>query len=138
MDEMRVDLVADADADAGTQSSTLLQLRWRPVDPLAVSLTVLRLPEHPALVQGEWVMLRDFLRYGLEAATGDGDVRLRPGTKANVVIELSSERGHCSLSVPASVVREFLVETERVVPCGAERSAEAIDHLIDQLLGRER
>ena len=135
MEEVRVDIVADT--GAGTESSTLLQLRWRPVDPLAVALTVRRLPQHPSLVQGEWLMLRDFLRYGLEAATGDGDVRLRPGTEANVVIDLSGKRGQCSLSVPAAAVREFLVATERVVPCGAERSDEAIDHLIEQLLGRE-
>ena len=135
MDEMRVDIVADTDAP--TRASTKLQLTWRPVDPLAVSLTVVREPAHPALVAGEWVMLRDFLRYGIEAPTGDGAVRLRPGTDANVVIDLSGDMGRCSVSVPTSVVREFLDATERIVPAGEERSDEAIDKLIDQLLGRE-
>ncbi|MDQ1682745.1 MAG: hypothetical protein QOH99_1286 [Frankiaceae bacterium] len=135
MDELRVDIVADTDAP--THSSTKLRLQWQRLDPLAVSLTVLREPAHPAFVQGEWVMLRDFLRYGIEAATGDGDVRLRPGTDENVVIDLSGRPGRCSLSVPCSVVREFLDATERVVPAGAEGSEAAMDELIEQLLGRE-
>jgi hypothetical protein len=135
MDEMRVDIVADTDAP--TRSATTLRLCWRRRDPLAVSLTVVREPDHPALVQGEWVLLRDFLRYGIDAATGDGNVHLRPGTEANVVIDLSGAAGRCSVSVPAMVVREFLDATERVVPAGKEGSDAAIDRLIDELLGRE-
>jgi len=136
MDEMRVDIVADSDAPPRSTTTTV-QLCWRRRDPLAVSLTVVREPDHPALVRGEWVLLRDFLRYGMDAATGDGNVRLRPGTEANVVIDLSGAVGKCSVSVPATVVREFLDATERVVPTGKEGSSEAIDRLIEELLGRE-
>jgi hypothetical protein len=136
MDEMRVDIVADTDASTRS-ATTKLRLCWRRLDPLAVSLTVVREPDHPSLFRGEWVMLRDFLRYGIEAATGDGNVRLRPGTEANMLIDLTGDRGRCSISVPATVVREFLDATERVVPAGEERSDEAIDRLIEQLLGRE-
>jgi hypothetical protein len=54
-----------------------------------------------------------------------------------MLIDLTGDRGRCSISVPATVVREFLDATERVVPAGEERSDEAIDRLIEQLLGRE-
>jgi hypothetical protein len=135
MDEMRVDIVADTDAPL--RSSTKLRLRWLRLDPLAVSLTVVREPAHPALVQGEWMMLRDFLRYGIEAPTGDGDVRVRPGDDTQMVIDLTGPVGRCSVSVPSGVVREFLDATEREVPAGEERSDDAIDDLIEQLLGRE-
>jgi hypothetical protein len=134
MDEMRVDIVADTEAPA--RSSTKLSLRWARVDPLAVSLTVLREPDHPSLIRGEWVMLRDFLRYGLEAPTGDGNVRLWPA-EASVVIDLTGERGRFTISVPADIVRDFLDATERVVPAGEESTDDAIDRLIERLLGRD-
>ena len=135
MDELRVDIVAETDPPTG--SATKLRLYWRRQDALAVSLVVVREPAHPALVAGEWVILRDFLRYGMYAATGDGNVRLRPGTDADVVFELSGAAGKCSMTVPADVLRDFLDATERVVPAGRESSDEAIDRLIEELLGRE-
>src|SRR3954451_13887929 len=119
MDEMRVDIVADTDAPS--RASTKLRLRWRREDPLAVSLMVVREPAHPALVSGEWVMLRDFLPYGLEAPTGDGDVRLWPSGDS-LLLDLAGACGRCSVAVPSSVVGEFLDATERVVPAGEERS----------------
>ncbi|MCU1678974.1 MAG: sporulation and cell division protein SsgA [Frankiales bacterium] len=134
MDEMRVDILAAMEPP--TRASTKLSLRWARIDPLAVSLTVLREPDHPSLMRGEWVMLRDFLRYGLEAPTGDGNVRLRPGEPATVVIDLTGDRGRCSMSVPAAVVRDFLDATERVVAAGEERSEEELDRLLEELLGR--
>lgn len=135
MDEMRVDIVADSRPASTVQ--TRLRLHWQREDPLAVALTVLRQPEHPALPSGTWMMLRDFLRYGLEAPTGDGDVRVRPAPDGALTLELFSRRGRCLLSVPGGPVREFLDATEQVVPAGEERSDTAIDALIDQLLGRQ-
>ena len=50
---------------------TVLGLAWRREDPLAVRLTLAAQPDHPALPRGEWSVLRDFLRYGVEEPTGD-------------------------------------------------------------------
>ena len=55
---------------------TVLTLNWRKSDPMAVYLTVRSTPDHPALPRGRWVVLRDYLRYGLEEPTGDGAVRV--------------------------------------------------------------
>ncbi len=79
------------------------------------------------------MVLRDFLRYGLEDATGDGDVRIRPEGR-RVRLELLRGVRPCSLSVPIEQVGAFLDATERVVPAGEERSDSAIDALIDRLL----
>lgn len=59
---------------------TVLRLSWQQDDPLAVRLQLISTPDHPALPRGSWVVLRDFLRYGLEEATGDGEVRISPLT----------------------------------------------------------
>jgi hypothetical protein len=113
----------------------MLRLAWRRDDPLAVVLLLTAEPDHPALPRGRWVVLRDFLRYGLEEPTGDGDVRLRPdagGTR--IVIELVRAGRPASVSIPASTVRRFLDATEDIVPAGEERSSEALDAVIERLL----
>ena len=71
-------VVIDDGAHAGPGRHTELTLSWSPDDALAVQLDLTALPEHPALPRGRWVVLRDFLRYGLEEPTGDGAVRIRP------------------------------------------------------------
>lgn len=131
---MRVDV--EAETDSPVLATTILRLEWLRRDPLAVSLRLIREPAHPALVSGQWHMLRDFLRYGIEAPTGDGNVRLGPGERDTVVIDLRGEPGQARVSVPAEVIRQFLEASEQVVPAGAERSDEAIDALLEQLLGR--
>jgi hypothetical protein len=114
---------------------TVLQLCWDSGDPLAVGLRVVAEPAHPALPQGEWVVLRDFLRYGLSEPTGDGDVRIRPNADA-IALELISGIRRCLLQVPMPPLSAFLDTTEKIVPAGEERSEAAIDALIDRLLSR--
>ncbi len=125
------------DGSAGRGRTTVLRLSWSRADPLAVSLTLTTEPDHPALPRGSWVVLRDFLRYGLDVPTGDGDVRLRPDSDGEAVV-LQLARGHrpCEVSVPCGRLREFLDATEAVVPTGEEASEAAIDALIDRLLQR--
>ena len=60
------------------QRITVLTLSWRKDDPLAVNLIVSSSSDHPAMPRGTWVVLRDFLRYGLEEPTGDGAVHIKP------------------------------------------------------------
>lgn len=114
---------------------TVLRLSWRPDDPLAVLLTLTAEPDHPSLPRGEWVILRDFLRYALEEPTGDGEVRMRPDVTLNRLwFELERPGRAACVSVPRPLVSAFLDRTTEVVPAGGERSAEAIDALLTRLL----
>jgi len=123
---------------SGRGRRTVLSLVWSADDPLAVSLQLTAQPDHPALPRGEWVILRDFLRYGLEEPTGDGEVRIRPDElRDRVWFELARPGRAACVSVPRGVARDFLARTEQAVPCGAERSDEAIDSLLARLLSTD-
>ncbi len=114
---------------------TVVRLSWRREDPLAVAIGVVTRPDHPSLPHGTWGVLRDFLRYGLEVATGDGAVRIRPDDEAGFVrLDLDAGARPCVLRISCSVVRDFLDRTEKVVPAGEERSALDLDALIARLL----
>ncbi|MFP5220395.1 MAG: SsgA family sporulation/cell division regulator, partial [Actinomycetes bacterium] len=122
----------------GRGRRTVLRLSWVPSDPLAMVLTLTALPDHPALPRGSWVVLRDFLRYGLEEPTGDGIVRIGPDADGEcVVLSLARAGRPASVAVPCDAVRAFLDRTEAVVPAGAEASDAAIDALLTRLLGEE-
>ncbi len=120
---------------SGRGRITLLRLNWSTEDPLAVHLQLSATPDHPSLPRGTWVVLRDFLRYGLEEPTGDGEVRIRPhAVRDRIRLDLSRDCGSYWVTVPAAVVRSFLDATESLVPTGEERNDEALDALIDRLL----
>jgi hypothetical protein len=81
------------------------------------------------------VILRDFLRYGLEEPTGDGDVRMRPDRQLDRIwFELERPGRAACVSVARTVVRDFLDRTDALVPTGEESSAAAIDALVARLL----
>lgn len=133
------DVVTEVVLDDGSASSrdrrTMLRLSWQCTDPLAVVVILVAQPDHPALPRGKWVILRDFLRYGMDEATGDGLVRIRPDTLGDRIwLQLAREGRPCSVSLPIETVRAFLDETEMLVPTGEERSEDALDALIERLL----
>jgi hypothetical protein len=121
---------------AGTSGpATELRLSWLPSDPLAVELSLTTMPDHPALPRGRWQVLRDFLRYGLEEPTGDGDVRIEPAEDGRHVCLLLTHPGRpAAVTVDRKVLTRFLDQTEDVVPAGEERSEEAVDAFIERLL----
>ena len=122
---------------AGRGRHMLAHLQWHPADPLAVSIEIEARPDHPALPRGTWIVLRDFLRYGLSAPTGDGDVHIHPGDDGSTVwLTLARRTRPCRLALPASVLAAFLDRTEERVPCGEERSDQEVDDLIAALLKR--
>ena len=134
-DEVAAEAVLDDGRLAGRGLSTVLTFRWHADDPMAVAMTITAQPDHPSLPRGEWVILRDFLRYGLEEATGDGEVRMRPDeTLDRIWFELERPGRAACVSVARQLVREFLDRTEAVVPTGTESSDAALDALIDRLL----
>ena len=133
--EVTLDVVIEDAGSSGRGRLTVLRLSWRRDDPLAVGLRLSAQPDHPALPRGSWVVLRDFLRYGLEEATGDGVVRLRPcegGTR--LCLELERYGRPAAVSVSREGVQAFLDRTEEQVPSGEERSAEAVEQLLERLL----
>ena len=132
------DVVIDEGAYAARGRRTVLRLSWAGADPLAVDLTLTAQPDHPALPRGTWVVLRDFLRYGLEEPTGDGVVRIRPDDRRDRVwFELARPGRSACIAVPRPVLRDFLDRTEELVPTGEERSDDAIDALLARLLGTQ-
>lgn len=135
--EVNTEVIVDEGGATGRGRVTVLRLSWRRDDPLAVTLTVVARPEHPALPTGSWVVLRDFLRYGLDEPTGDGEVRLRPdGDRDRLLLELARGSRPCLVSAPCATIRAFLDATERVVPAGEEASEDDMDALIARLLER--
>jgi hypothetical protein len=128
------DVVIDDGRVSGRGHITVLSLAWACDDPLAVTLHLTGRPDHPALPRGEWAVLRDFLRYGLEEPTGDGSVRIRPDADGRTVLELHRSERVYEVRVPTEVVLDFLDETESVVPTGEEASEDVLDALIERLL----
>jgi hypothetical protein len=134
-DEVAAEAVLDDGRLTGLGLRTVLKLVWRPDDPLAVILTLTAEPDHPSLPSGEWVILRDFLRYALDEPTGDGEVRMWPDIgRDRVWFELERPGRAACVSVDRLLVSEFLDRTEHVVAAGEERSAVAIDALLARLL----
>jgi hypothetical protein len=133
-DDVTAEVVIDGSV-SGHNRHTVLWLTWQRTDPLAVGLRLCAYPDHPALPRGHWSLLRDFLRYGLEEPTGDGDVRLAPdGERGCVRLELTYD-GRCTpIEVPCATVSSFLDRTEAIVPSGAEATDEVLDALIERLL----
>lgn len=131
---VEVSLVIDDGVHTGPGRRTLLSLSWLAEDPLAVQLVLTAQPEHPALPRGQWVVLRDFLAYGLEEPTGDGVVRIRPDDDHDRLwLELERYGRPACVSLAREPVREFLARTERIVPSGEERSLEALEELLERL-----
>ena len=128
-------------ADGGVSGRgrlTVLRFGWHRDDPLAVTLLLSAQPDHPALPRGSWIVLRDFLRYGLEEPTGDGEVRIRPDdARDRVWFELDRLGRPACVSVPRATVRAFLARTEQDVASGEERSDDAVDALLARLLSGE-
>ena len=92
-------------------------------------------PDHPALPRGSWVVLRDFLRYGLEVPTGDGDVQITPSEDGLLVhLDLALPQRTCRVQVPGELLAKFLDHTEKQVPLGEERSDHDLEAFIAKLL----
>ena len=134
-DDVTTEVVLDDGGTTGRGRITVLRLSWSREDPLAVEVVLTAQPDHPALPRGEWVVLRDFLRYGIEEPTGDGDVRIKPDAlRDRVWFELTRGGRPACVSMPKQTLCDFLDATERIIPTGDEAPEEALDALIERLL----
>src|SRR5215207_1703687 len=126
----------------------VLRLSWSDGDPLAVVVVVGARPPHPSLLRGRWVVLRDALRTLLgpagerpaDAGAGGsrpaGHVQMsRQGE--HVTLTLRSASLPCVVTVPAAPLREFLAESDALVPPGDERWTAALDVEIARMLHRD-
>ena len=122
------------------QHLPVLRLSWAETDPLAVVVVVGARPPHPALLRGRWVVLRDALRTVLAPDGG----RVTPARAAghvsmsrqdeHVTLTLRSASLPCVVTVPAGPMRDFLAETDAVLPPGRESCAPALDAEIARML----
>ncbi|MEU8516414.1 SsgA family sporulation/cell division regulator [Kitasatospora sp. NPDC048722] len=81
-----------------------------------------------------WYFSRDLLNEGRHAPTGDGDVKVGPGSAGEILITLRGPDGQAVLSAPEDAVNAFLADSFTLVPAGSEG-----DHLdIDAALARLR
>jgi hypothetical protein len=129
-------VVVNDDGATSTRHRTVLALSWDDSDPLAVRIVLSTEPDHPSLPRGEWVMLRDFLRYGCSEPTGDGAVRVRPENNDRILLALQDDTKTFEVRVPLGTITGFLDETEQAVPTGREAGEEVLDELIRRLLDR--
>jgi Streptomyces sporulation and cell division protein, SsgA len=106
-----------------------------------VVLVVAAKPEHPSLLRGRWVVLRDRLREVLAGAGGEaetgvgGNVRVT-ASGPHLTLTLRAAPLPCVVTVPAEPVRSFLAETDVIVPPGRERCQPALDAEIARMLNR--
>lgn len=121
----------------------VLRLSWVDGDPLAVVLVVGARPPHPALLRGRWVVLRDGLRAVLAPGGGTpapprltGHVSMSRQDE-HVTLTLRSAPLPCVVTVPARPMREFLAETDAIVPPGGESWTPALDAEIARMLGAD-
>ncbi|ROP26603.1 SsgA family sporulation/cell division regulator [Pseudokineococcus lusitanus] len=110
-------------------------LRYTSDDPFAVTVAFGTGADAGADVQ--WVFARELLLAGLDAASGDGDVRVWPaadGRPDTTCVALSSPDGRALLEASTSDLRAFVVRTLAVVPRGGESRCMDLDAEIGHLL----
>lgn len=108
------------------------ELRYDTADPYAVHATF-RADDS----QVTWVLARELLMTGLQAASGLGDVQVMPSEEhpeSVVLIKLSSPDGVAVLAANAADLRGFLLRTCDQVPPGAEAEFLELDLKLAQLL----
>ncbi|GLZ33771.1 sporulation protein SsgA [Lentzea sp. NBRC 105346] len=99
----------------GRPAPVPVELGYRADEPHAVSMTF-RMADQATV----WLVSRDLLADGLVAATGEGDVRLRPFTARAAILELYSDDEHAVFHVPVGSLQAFLNSSYDVVAPGRE------------------
>ncbi|WP_329570623.1 SsgA family sporulation/cell division regulator [Kitasatospora sp. NBC_01266] len=110
------------------------RLRYVRAEPYAVYLDT-HVDMHAPIT---WVFARELLATGLHQWAGLGDVSVHPGTDGEadtVYICLGYEDEGVVLRAPAHEVRDFLRQTECLVPLGLEGEHLDLDALARRLLG---
>lgn len=127
-------LISTDGSGASTRITAIpVRLSYHPRDPYAVHLRFATGPTRHV----DWVFARALLADGLLTHSGEGDVQVRPGPRATddvVVVELDSPSGHACFEVAASAVADFLDDSYRAVPPGAEAQRVDLEAVLAALL----
>jgi hypothetical protein len=141
------EIVLGAGFRPGRAPLSVLRLSWSAEDPLAVVLVVAAKPEHPSLLRGRWVVLRDRFREALAGAGREAGAASMTREVAGGHVQVSATGTHvtltlravplpCVVTVPAEPVRSFLAETDAIVPPGLERCQPALEAELSRMLDR--
>ncbi len=110
-------------------------------DPFAVRIAFGDVGDENGVVDPDdagvaWLLSRELLQAGLDAPAGEGDVRLWPARATTDVLflHLRAPSGEALFELSATVVGEFLRETERLVPVGEESGRLQVDDELTALL----
>jgi sporulation and cell division protein SsgA len=108
-------------------------LRYDPHDPFAVRMSF----PAPATLEGvevSWTFGRELLASGVEEATGEGDVRVRPYGFDRTALEFHAPEGTAIVHVRTSELRTFLDRANAVVPSGREHLHLDVDGDLAELM----
>ena len=107
-------------------------MHYDTADPYAVHAVFRVAPDQ----QVAWVFARELLSAGLEAPSGDGDVRIWPASHEGcevVCIALHSPDGDALLHAPVDELAEFLSSAYALCPLGREPQLLQIDRALGAL-----
>ena len=102
-------------------------------DPYAIKMAFHVGTDEPV----EWIFARELLAAGLEAAAGEGDVRVWPGESEDsdtLNITLSSPFGEAHFEAPRRATAEFLRSTYGIIPAESECDFIDVDSELEELL----
>ena len=112
---------------AGSPSELSALFSYDARDPYAVSITF-----GSARVGGKdpvtWLIGRELLRVGLDHPTGDGDVRVGPAARSDVLfLHLRTRSGEALMELSRTALAAFVRGTETLVPVGEEGAVIDLD-----------
>ncbi len=112
-------------------------------DPFAVRIAFGDVGDETGTVEPDetgvaWLVSRELLLSGLNAPSGDGDVRIWPAHAAADVLflHLRAPSGEALFELSRAAVAAFLAHTETLVPSGSESDLLDLDVELELLLSR--
>lgn len=128
---VRHDVLLCCLAPSGRRTTLAATLSYTALDPFAVALVF-----HGPSDDVVWLVDRQLLMAGRDAAAGEGDVLVRPARgEGTIVIQLRSPDGTLEAVLPRDDLDAFVARTLALVPLGEERLDPEL--LLDALLGSE-
>ncbi|NWF24953.1 SsgA family sporulation/cell division regulator [Streptomyces sp. PKU-EA00015] len=124
-------------APAPRMESVLATLHYDRRDPFAVRIDF----PAPATLEGadiSWAFSRELLAEGVRAATGIGDVRVRPYGYDRTVLEFHAAEGTAVVHIRTGELLRFLDRAQALVPAGSEHLHLDLDDDLAELLGDAR
>lgn len=129
---MSQEVVMQVVVDHSNRVSLPATLTYSLEDPFAASVTF-RTGDGDVT----WTFARDLLERGMTESAGEGDINVRPAHPSRgpvMTLTLSSPSGAAQIEAPRHEIADFVAETYRVCPEGAEWMYLDLDRTIGDLL----